>query len=153
MAGTFVSVSSCTFVDYTPWCCRFICPFWVWSDSGKWCWTVLGVIAGHGLYFPDLMTLIHISFTENPAAVFRYWIVWLIDGRLYTLFACSFFIVPSAKIIHNVTPFGLHPWRMGDSIIAIETVLGLWIVTPSFSGWKIVVYPSSDILLTLTRVF
>ncbi len=81
--------------------------------------------------------------------MWRYFTVLLINGRLYALFAHSFF-VSSADIVHNFAPFDLHPWRMGGSAVVMEIVPGLWIVTPFSPGWTTVVYPPLAILFTLT---
>ena len=72
----------------------------------------------------------------------------LVDGRLYALFASS---LPSsfADTIYRLSPSYLHPWSTGGLLVVIVSVPLSWIVTPSFSGWKIVVYPSSANLFTL----
>ncbi len=43
----------------------------------------------------------------------------------------------------------MHPWSTGGLFSVMFRVSGLWIVTPSLPGWKIVVYPSSNILCML----
>ena len=111
---------------------------------------MLGVMVGHVLKLPALIALIQVSSVGKPAAACRYRTVWLIEGRSYTLFALSFFVLSTADIIHNFAPFDLHPWRTGGSVVVIEMVPCLCTVTPSSLGWNIVVYPSSDILLMLT---
>ncbi len=57
--------------------------------------------------------MIQVSETGNPPAAWWYLTVWLIDGRLYALFACSVFVSLSTDIVHGFAPFGFHPWRMG----------------------------------------
>jgi hypothetical protein len=72
-----------------------------------------GVIVGHVLKFPALIALVHVSPTGNPAAVWRYFTVWLINGRLYALFAHSFahsfLVLFFADTVHNFAPLDLHP--------------------------------------------
>ncbi len=91
------------------------------------------------------------SLTGNPPAAWRYFTVWLINGRLNILSAHSFFVLFSADTIYNFAPFDLHPWRMGRLGVIILIMPGLWTVTPVSPGWKTVVYPSLAILFTLTR--
>ncbi len=67
----FVSVLVNILVDQTLWCCFFICPFCVLSNSGKCCQTVDGVIVGHVLKFPALIALFHVSSTGNPVAAWK----------------------------------------------------------------------------------
>ncbi len=69
--------------------------------------------------------------------------------KLYTLFAFSSPSSSFADTVHRLSPFSLHPWSTGGLFVAIVSVPFSWTVTPSFSGWKIVVYPSSDSLFTL----
>ena len=59
---------------------------------------MLGVMVGHVLKLPALIALIRVSSVGKPAAVCRYWTVWLIKGRPYTLFALSFFVLSSARL-------------------------------------------------------
>ena len=129
---------------------RFICPCCVSSDSGKWRRTVLEVKVVHVLKLPAFIALIKVFSVGKPAAACKYRTVWLIEGRSYTLFTCSFVDKSFADIVHNFAPCDLHPWRMGGSVVVIVTVPDLWIVSPSSPGWKILVYPSSANLLTLT---
>jgi hypothetical protein len=148
-ASTFVSILANILVDQTLWRCFVICIFCVLSDSGKCPRTVDRIIVGHVLKFPALISLVHVSLTGNPTAAWRYFTVWLINSRSYTLFACSFLVLFSADTVNNFAPFHLHPWRMRGLVIAI--VPGLWIVTPVSPGWNTVVYPSLANLFTLTR--
>ncbi len=96
------------------------------------------------------MALIQVSFTGNPAPACRYWTVCVIEGRSYTLFVFSVVGELLVSIVQSFAPFGLHPWRIGSIVVVIVTVPGLCIITPFSPGWKIVVYPSSVNLLTLT---
>ena len=112
-AGTFGSVLVNILVDQTLWHCLFICSFCILSDSWKCRQTMDGVIVGHVLKFPALIALVHVSPTGNPAAVWRYFTVWLINGRLYALFAHSFahsfLVLFFADTVHNFAPLDLHP--------------------------------------------
>ena len=91
-------------------------------------------MVGHVLKLPAFIALSHVSSVGKPAAACRYQTVWLIDGKLYTLFALSFLVSSSADIVHNFAPFFLHPWRMGGSVVVTETVPCLGTVTPSSPG-------------------
>ncbi len=88
LPGKFSSsnlVFSFSFVDLTPWCCYFIWPFWVSSESGKCFQTADVVRLGHVIKFPALIASIHVSLTGNPVGAWRYVIVCGIDGKLYRL--------------------------------------------------------------------
>ncbi len=62
--------------------------------------TVVGVMIGQVLKFPALMALI-------PA--WRYFTVWLIEGRLYALFSFSDLLpLLSTDIAHKFAPLDLH---------------------------------------------
>ncbi len=58
----------------------------------------------------------------------------------------------SIDIVHKFAPFDVYPWRMDGSVLMMEIVPGLWVVTPFSPGWKTVVYSPSAILITLTSV-
>jgi hypothetical protein len=88
---------------------------------------------------PALIALIQVSATANPAAAWRYFTVYLIDGMLYALFACSIFFPFSAVIVYSFAPFDLHPWRIGGSVLVMVSVPGLCTVAPCSPGWNIVV--------------
>ncbi len=126
-----------------------MCPCCVSFDSGKWRRTVLGVKVGHVLKLPALIAFIQVSSVGKPAAACMYRTIWLIDGRSYTLFALSF-LIGRQLISSIILLLDLHPWRMGGSVVVMDTVPCLCTVTPSSPGWNIIVYPSSAILLTLT---
>jgi hypothetical protein len=66
------------------------------------------------------------------------------------LFASSSHSSSFADTVHRLSPFSLHPCSTGGLLVAIGSVPLLCIVISLFSGWNIVVYPSSDNLYTLT---
>jgi hypothetical protein len=115
--------------------------------NGVGLWLDLGLAMYCSCLF--LIALTQVSSVGKPAAACRYLIVWLIVGKSYTLFALSFLDSFSADIVHSFAPLDLLPWRTGRSVVVMETVPCLCTVTPSTHGWKIIVYPSSAILLTL----
>ena len=57
--------------------------------------------------------------------------------------------VVGTETVHKFSPFLLHPWSTGGSLVVIVSVPFLWNVTPSFPGLNMVVYPLSAILFTL----
>ncbi len=72
----------------------------------------------------------------------------LVDGKLYTLLiSSSLFLV--AVTVQSLPPFLLHPWSTGGLLVVIVSVPFLCTVTPSFSGWNIVLYPLFDSLWAL----
>jgi hypothetical protein len=72
----------------------------------------------------------------------------LVDGKLYTLFiSSSLFLV--AVTVQSLPPSSLYPWSTGVLLVVIVSVPFLCTVTPSFSGWNIVMYPLFDSLCTL----
>ncbi len=79
------------------------------------------------------MVLIHVSFGRIPAAACKYCTVCPIEGKLYKLLACSVVEV-SFIIVHNFAPFVLCPCSTGGSVVVMESVPGLWMVTPCFPG-------------------
>ena len=84
--------------------------------------------------------------------MWRYLIVCGINGKLYTLFTSSLFSdLSEADIVQSFSAFGFLPLSTGGSLVVMVIVPSLWILTLSSPGWNIVVYPSSDILLTLRR--
>ena len=96
------------------------------------------------------MALIHVSCVGNPAAACKYRTACVIEGRSYTLLARSFVDASYPSIVQSFAPFILFPWSIGSAVVVTVTVPGSWIVTPFSPGWKMVVYPSSASLLTLT---
>ncbi len=86
------SLSTFCFVDLTPWCCFFMCPCCVSSEFGKCFLTAVVVSPGHVTKFPVFIASNHVSFTGNPAAVWRYHIDCGIIGKLYTLLTISCFL-------------------------------------------------------------
>jgi hypothetical protein len=55
--------------------------------------------------------------------------------------------------VNKFDPVGLLPLSTGGSLVVMVSVPDLWIVTPSFPSWKIIVYPFSAILSTLRSDF
>ena len=76
------------------------------------------------------MALIQDSSTGNPAAACRYRTDCPIEGRSYTVLTCSIFSSSSADTVHNFSPFALHPWRTGGSVVVMVIVSDLCTVTP-----------------------
>ncbi len=62
---------------------------------------------------------------------------------------CWFHLLLLMLLFQSFWPSSFHPWSDGGLFIVIFRVAGLWIVTPLWPGWKIVVYPLSNILGTL----
>ena len=122
------------------------------SDLRKFLRTAFAVSTGHVVQLPAFIASIHVSSTEKPAAAWRYLIVCPIDGMSYTL-ATSSLSVHDAVTVHSFSPFFLHPWRTGGSLIVIVSVPFLCIVTPLLPGLNIVVYPCSAILFTFNSDF
>ncbi len=59
------------------------------------------------------------------------------------------FFSSDVAIVQSFWPSSLCPWNTGGLFIVMFRVSCSWIVTTLLHGWKIVVYPSSDILCTL----
>ena len=55
------------------------------------------------------------------------------EGKSYMLLACSVVKV-SVIIVNNFAPFSLCPRSTGGSVVVMETVPGLWMVTPRSPG-------------------
>jgi hypothetical protein len=98
---------------------------------------MLEFIFGHVVKYLALMAFNHVSFVGNPAAACRYFTVWLIDGKSYTLFALFVDVFSLADTVHSLAPLDLHPWRIGGLVVVMEIEPGWWIVTPFSPGWKI----------------
>ncbi len=78
--------------------------------------------------------------TGYLAAGWRYQIVCFIDNKLCTFCASSWSsLTLLADTGHSYVPFGLHTCRTGDLLLVMVSVPVLWMETPSFPGWKIVV--------------
>ena len=85
---------------------------------------MLDFIVGHVAKFPALIAFNHVSIVKNPAAAFRYFTVWLIDVKSYTLFALSLVVFSLADTVHSFAPLDLHPWRIGGVVVVMETEPG-----------------------------
>ena len=70
---------------------------------------MLEFIFGHVVKFLALMAFNHVSFVRNLAATSRYFTAWLIDSKLYTLFALSLDVFLLADTVHSFAPLDLHP--------------------------------------------
>ena len=100
------SVADVVFVDRNPLHVFRPCPLCVSSDSGKCLVTALAVRPGHNAICLFLMAFSHVGFVGKPAAACKYRTIWLMEGKLYTLFANST-VEFSVVIIHNFAPFVL----------------------------------------------
>ncbi len=72
----------------------------------------------------------------------------LVNGKLYTLLISSL-LFSVAVTVQSLPLSSFHTLSTSGLLVVIVSVPFLCTVTPSFSGWNIVVYPSFDSLCTL----